>query len=95
MGMSGLGDLVLTCTDNQSRNRRFGLALGAGQTIEQAIKGVGQVVEGYQNTEEVHQLCLRYKVDMPICQQIYQILYLGKDPQKAALSLLKRNPTSE
>ncbi|MBL4629674.1 MAG: glycerol-3-phosphate dehydrogenase, partial [Paraglaciecola sp.] len=54
-----------------------------------------QVVEGYQNTEEVHQLCQKYKVDMPICQEIYQVLYLAKDPKKAALSLLKRNPTTE
>ncbi|MBR9858827.1 MAG: NAD(P)H-dependent glycerol-3-phosphate dehydrogenase, partial [Gammaproteobacteria bacterium] len=56
MGMAGLGDLVLTCTDNQSRNRRFGLALGRGQDVQAAMTEIGQVVEGYRNAAEVHQL---------------------------------------
>lgn len=95
MGMSGLGDLVLTCTDNQSRNRRFGIALGKGASISQAINEIGQVVEGYQNTREVFLLCERYQVDMPICHEIYQVLYCNKKPQQAAMSLLGRDPTSE
>jgi glycerol-3-phosphate dehydrogenase (NAD(P)+) len=95
MGMSGLGDLVLTCTDNQSRNRRFGMALGNGLTIQQAITEIGQVVEGYQNTKEVHLLCERYQVEMPICSEIYQVLYHQKDPTEAAFSLLGRDPTRE
>jgi glycerol-3-phosphate dehydrogenase (NAD(P)+) len=95
MGMSGLGDLVLTCTDNQSRNRRFGLALGKGLDIDAAIKEIGQVVEGYKNTKEVHALSARLNVEMPICEQIYKVLYDNKSVKEAALSLLGRDQTTE
>ncbi len=95
MGMAGLGDLVLTCTDNQSRNRRFGLALGQGKSVEQAITDIGQVVEGYRNTDEVHILATRMGVEMPICEQIYEVLYNGRSPKEAALALLGRNLKSE
>ncbi|MFC3093732.1 NAD(P)H-dependent glycerol-3-phosphate dehydrogenase [Alteromonas sediminis] len=95
MGMAGLGDLVLTCTDNQSRNRRFGLALGAGKSIEQAISDIGQVVEGYRNTEEVHVLAQKHKVEMPICEQIYAVLYEGKTAKEAAMALLGRDMKAE
>lgn len=95
MGMAGLGDLVLTCTDNQSRNRRFGLALGQGLSVEQAINSIGQVVEGYRNTDEVHILASRQKVEMPICEQIYQVLYHNKPAKEAAVDLLSRQQTSE
>ena len=95
MGMAGLGDLVLTCTDNQSRNRRFGMALGAGNSTEQAMAEIGQVVEGYRNTREVHLLAARLGVEMPICEQIYAILYEGKPPKEAALALLSRDKKFE
>lgn len=95
MGMAGLGDLVLTCTDNQSRNRRFGLALGKGMSMEQAMDSIGQVVEGYRNTEEVNVLAAREGVEMPICEQIYQVLYQGKPPAEAALALLGREQKFE
>lgn len=78
MGMAGLGDLVLTCTDNQSRNRRFGLALGQGKDVDTAQTDIGQVVEGYRNTKEVWMLAKRMGVEMPIVEQIYQVLYQGK-----------------
>jgi len=90
-GMAGLGDLILTCTDDQSRNRRFGLALGSGKTMEEAAKAIGQVVEGVRNTKEVFHLAQMHKVDMPICQAIYNILYLGQDPKLAARELLTRS----
>lgn len=95
MGMAGLGDLVLTCTDNQSRNRRFGLALGAGKTIEEAIADIGQVVEGWENTKEVHLLAERYGVDMPICHEVYNVLFMHKSPKDATVSLLSRAKKSE
>ena len=95
MGMAGLGDLVLTCTDNQSRNRRFGLALGKGVSVEQAMTDIGQVVEGYRNTEEVKALAEHLDVEMPICEQIYAVLYQGKSPKDAALALLGRSLKSE
>lgn len=94
-GMAGLGDLILTCTDNQSRNRRFGMALSEGKTVEQAMQDIGQAVEGYRNTKEVFELAHRYQVEMPIVEQIYEVLYQGKDPMQASQDLLSRARTSE
>lgn len=90
MGMAGLGDLILTCTDNQSRNRRFGLALGQGKGVEEAIQAIGQVVEGYRNTKEVYVLAQRYGVEVPITEQIYQVLYESKPIKEATMALLGR-----
>lgn len=95
MGMAGLGDLVLTCTDNQSRNRRFGLALGQGKAVDAAQQEIGQVVEGYRNTKEVSLLAARMGVEMPIVEQIYQVLYQGKDARLAAQDLLARDKKAE
>ncbi|GAA0551431.1 MULTISPECIES: NAD(P)H-dependent glycerol-3-phosphate dehydrogenase [Rheinheimera] len=95
MGMAGLGDLVLTCTDNQSRNRRFGLLLGQGKAVDAAMESIGQVVEGYRNAKEVYNLAQRVGVEMPITEQIYQVLYQGKDVKLAALDLLGREKRDE
>lgn len=95
MGMSGLGDLVLTCTDNQSRNRRFGLALGQGISAQEAISQIGQVVEGYYNTKETMALAQRQGVEMPITEQIYAALFHGKNPQEMATALLGRDRKGE
>ncbi|GKW41749.1 NAD(P)H-dependent glycerol-3-phosphate dehydrogenase [Pectobacterium parvum] len=95
MGMAGLGDLVLTCTDNQSRNRRFGMMLGQGMDVQSAQESIGQVVEGYRNTKEVLALAQRYGVEMPITEQLWQVLYCGKDAREAALSLLGRTRKDE
>jgi glycerol-3-phosphate dehydrogenase (NAD(P)+) len=95
MGMAGLGDLVLTCTDNQSRNRRFGLALGHGADVEQAMEDIGQVVEGYRNTKEVYMLAERMNVEMLIVEQVYQVLYKGKAAKLAAADLLSRDQKKE
>ncbi|REL31489.1 NAD(P)H-dependent glycerol-3-phosphate dehydrogenase [Thalassotalea euphylliae] len=95
MGMAGLGDLVLTCTDNQSRNRRFGLALGQGKDVDTAMADIGQVVEGYRNTKEVFMLAERQGVEMPIVEQVYKVLYQGKPALKAAYDLLSRQKKFE
>ena len=95
MGMSGLGDLVLTCTDNQSRNRRFGLMLGEGLDAKAAMENIGQVVEGFYNTKEAYLLAQRQGVEMPITEQIYQMLFCGKSAQEVALSLLGRERKGE
>lgn len=95
MGMACLGDLVLTCTDDQSRNRRFGLALGKGESVDAAIAAIGQVVEGYRNAKEVHTLAKRHNVEMPITEQIYAVLYQGKTAKEAALNLLGREQRVE
>jgi glycerol-3-phosphate dehydrogenase (NAD(P)+) len=90
MGLAGLGDLVLTCTDDQSRNRRMGLALARGLTVREAEAEIGQVVEGVTTTLEVERLARRYGVEMPICHQVYRVLYDGLSPQEAVKSLLGR-----
>ncbi|HBO37588.1 MAG TPA: NAD(P)H-dependent glycerol-3-phosphate dehydrogenase [Pasteurellaceae bacterium] len=95
MGMAGLGDLVLTCTDNQSRNRRFGMMLGQGFAAQTAMDNIGQVVEGFYNTRETHLLAQRQGIEMPITEQIYQVLFHGKDAKEAAISLLGRERKGE
>jgi len=95
MGLAGLGDLVLTCTDNQSRNRRMGLALAEGLTIEQARKRIGQEVEGVNTAREVFQLARQWQVEMPISEQVYRVLYEGLDPREAVHNLLERRQKAE
>ncbi|MFC6276278.1 NAD(P)H-dependent glycerol-3-phosphate dehydrogenase [Psittacicella hinzii] len=87
-GLSGFGDLILTCTDDQSRNRRFGLLLGQGYSPEQAIQIIGQVVEGYYNTRETMTLAQKVNADLPIIQKVYDILFNKKSPKRAASELL-------
>jgi len=95
MGLAGMGDLVLTCTDNQSRNRRMGLALAAGKSVKEAEAEIQQVVEGVLAAEAVHRVAARAEVEMPICEQIYRILYEGAEPQAAVVALMKRELKSE
>lgn len=95
MGLAGMGDLVLTCTDNLSRNRRMGLALAAGQSLAAAQAEIGQVVEGVMAAEAVHEVAARLGIEMPICHQIYRILYEGAAPLEAVGVLMGRQLTSE
>jgi glycerol-3-phosphate dehydrogenase (NAD(P)+) len=95
MGLAGLGDLVLTSTDNQSRNRRFGLALAAGKSVETALREIGQVVEGYAAARAVHRVALREKVDMPIVHGIYRILYENEAARDVVKDLMTRPIRSE
>lgn len=90
MGLAGMGDLVLTCTDNLSRNRRMGLALAGGKSIEEAQEEIQQVVEGVLAAKAVKQVADRMSVEMPICQQIYRILYDGVPPREAVGALMGR-----
>jgi glycerol-3-phosphate dehydrogenase (NAD(P)+) len=95
MGLAGLGDLVLTCTDNQSRNRRFGLALAAGKTPGQAQAEIGQVVEGVLAARAVHEVAQRVGVEMPISEQIYRVLYEGAPAKQAVYALMGRTVKTE
>lgn len=95
MGLAGMGDLVLTCTDNQSRNRRFGIALAQGMTQQQAKESIGQVVEGVKTTKEVQRLAGRMHIDMPITEQVYRVLYEGADPHEAVHELFSRQLKAE
>ncbi len=95
MGLAGLGDLILTCTDDQSRNRRFGLALGKGENKENTIKAIGQEIEGVSAARETYLLSLKHKIDMPITEQTYKVLYENLDPRTAVQNLLGRDQKSE
>ena len=95
MGLSGLGDLVLTCSNNESRNLSFGIKLGQGMAVDAALAQISQVVEGYHIVSMVHQLAQRHKVDMPICEAVYSILLEHKDIKDAARELLQREMTAE
>jgi len=90
MGLAGMGDLVLTCTDDQSRNRRFGLALARGRTAAEALAEIGQVVEGYQGARAVHNVAQAHNVPMPIVEQLYRVLHEGADPRAAVVALMRR-----
>jgi glycerol-3-phosphate dehydrogenase (NAD(P)+) len=95
MGLSGMGDLVLTCTNDQSRNRRFGMAIGSGLPREKALKIIGQVVEGIQTSNEIYMLSKKYNIDMPITEKVYAVLYQNVSPAKALEDLLAREPKDE
>lgn len=94
-GLTGLGDLVLTCTDDQSRNRRTGIALGKGKKLDDVIKQIGQVVEGVATAKEVVALAKKQKIDMPITEQVYKVLYENSSPQDAVNALFNRAITKE
>lgn len=89
-GMAGLGDLLLTCTDDQSRNRRMGLALAAGKGVEAAQAEIRQVVEGVRVAREVRRIADRCGVEMPICNEAYRVLHEGATPQEAVTVLTGR-----
>jgi glycerol-3-phosphate dehydrogenase (NAD(P)+) len=95
MGLAGLGDLVLTCTDDQSRNRRLGLALGRGESPAQAQAAIAQVVEGIDAARAVHAVARALGVDMPICREIHDIVHAGKPVRDAVQALMGREPRAE
>jgi len=95
MGLAGLGDIILTCTDNQSRNRRLGLALGEGKDKETAIIEIGQEVEGISAAKETHLLSIKHNIEMPIIEQTYKVLYQNLDPRIAVQNLLTREQKAE
>jgi glycerol-3-phosphate dehydrogenase (NAD(P)+) len=95
MGLAGLGDLVLTCTDDQSRNRRFGIALGRGESPKSAESAIHQVVEGVLAARAVYDVAQRLAVDMPICREIYGIMYENKPVRAAVQALMGREVRSE
>ncbi len=91
MGLAGLGDLVLTCTDDQSRNRRFGLLLAGGHNPETALAEIGQAVEGYAAARAIQGVAARAHVEMPLCAMVYRVLY-EKLPAKEAVRALMSRP---
>ena len=94
-GLAGMGDLVLTCTGDLSRNRRLGLALGQGKSVDEAVEEIGQVVEGVKTSLEIWRLAGRLGVDMPISEQVHGIIHEGQDPKVSLRELLSREPKRE
>ncbi len=94
-GLTGAGDLVVTCTSMHSRNRRCGILIGQGKLPRDAVREVGMVVEGYYAAAAAVALAEKYNVEMPIAQAVWRVLYRGKDPQKAAVELMTREKTTE
>jgi glycerol-3-phosphate dehydrogenase (NAD(P)+) len=95
MGLSGLGDLILTCTDDQSRNRRLGLTLARGKQLDEALAFIGQAVEGAEVAKIVVVKAKQLDVEMPIAEQVYQVLYTGRAPRQAVEALLSREQKPE
>jgi glycerol-3-phosphate dehydrogenase (NAD(P)+) len=95
MGLAGLGDLILTCTDDQSRNRRFGLALALGKSPDEAKKEIGQAIEGLVTAAIVQELAMRYEIEMPITEQVNNVLLSRCSPREAVQNLLAREPKAE
>ena len=90
MGLSGMGDLVLTCTDDQSRNRRFGLAIARGEPALDAARTIGQVVEGQFAASAVRSVARQLNLEMPICEQVYRVLEEKLSPADAVMALMAR-----
>lgn len=94
-GLSGIGDLIVTCTSMHSRNRRAGILIGEGNSLEEAIKSVGMVVEGVKTTKSAYNLAIKYNVTMPITKEIYEVLYEGKDVKNSVVNLMLRDKKHE
>jgi glycerol-3-phosphate dehydrogenase (NAD(P)+) len=94
-GLTGLGDLVVTCTSRHSRNRAFGERIAKGNSVAQALSEIGMVVEGVRTTQAAEQLAQNLQVEMPITDQIYQVIYQNKPPIKAVNDLMLRNAKPE
>lgn len=94
-GLSGMGDLIVTCTSRHSRNRYVGEEIGKGKTLQQVLDEMVMVAEGVKTTQSVHDLAGKYDVDMPISEQVFQVLFREKDPKKAVFDLMTRDPKTE
>ena len=94
-GLSGLGDLIVTCLSEHSRNRRAGKCIGRGLTVEETRKEIGMVVESFDNIEVTYKLSKKYNIEMPIVNTVYDILYNGLEPAKAVKLLMTRQKKSE
>jgi glycerol-3-phosphate dehydrogenase (NAD(P)+) len=95
MGLAGMGDLVLTCTGELSRNRRVGLELGQGKPLAEVLADMKQVAEGVKTAKSARDLSVQTGVELPICNQVYAITYEAKNPKAAVVELMTRAPKSE
>ena len=94
-GLAGIGDLIVTCTSMHSRNRRAGILIGQGQTLDEAIESIGMVVEGIKTAKSTYELAKKNSVIMPITKEIYEVLYEGKDVKNSVVNLMLRDKKHE
>ena len=94
-GLSGLGDLIVTCLSNHSRNRKAGELIGKGKTLEETKKEVGMVIESIDNIEVAYELGKIHNIDMPIVETVYDVIYGNLNPRQAVEKLMTRNKKSE
>ena len=94
-GLSGLGDLIVTCLSEHSRNRKAGRCIGRGLTIEETREEVGMTIESIDNIEVAHKLAQKYNIEMPIVNTVYDVLYNGLKPQEAVKMLMTREKKCE
>lgn len=94
-GLTGLGDLIVTCLSEHSRNRRAGKLIGEGIPLEKVKEEIGMVIEGVENIEVAYQLSKKYNVETPIIDAVYNMLYNGLEPQKAVTMLMTRDKKAE
>ena len=94
-GLSGIGDLIVTCTSIHSRNRRAGILIGQGKSLDETLKEVKMVVEGITATEVAYEVAKELDVDMPITNAIYSVLYKGLNANEVVIELMMRNKTHE
>jgi len=94
-GLSGIGDLIVTCTSRHSRNRMAGVLLGKGKSLEETLKEVHMVVEGVNTAKAAYDLSVKYNVNMPITKEIYDVLFFGQDTKQAVVNLMTRDKTAE
>lgn len=94
-GLTGLGDLIVTCNSEHSRNRKAGRLIGRGLPLDEVKKEVGMVIESIDNIEAAYELKKKYNVEMPIVEEVYNVLYNGQDPKEAVYKLMQRDRKSE
>lgn len=94
-GLTGIGDLIVTCTSMHSRNRRCGILIGEGKSLKEAIEEIGMVVEGAYTAKAAYELAVKYKVNAPITTELYRVLYEDFDPRKAVMNLMQREKKHE
>ena len=94
-GLSGIGDLIVTCTSMHSRNRRAGILIGEGKKLDEVVESIGMVIEGVNTTKAAFKLAEKHGIEMPITSEIHNVLYGDKDVKNAVVNLMMRNKTHE
>lgn len=95
MGLAGIGDLIVTCTSMHSRNRKAGILIGKGKSLDETVRSIGMIVEGIKTTKSTYQLSRIKDIEMPITEEIYKVIYNGNNVEEAVVNLMEREKKSE